>query len=73
MAKSTYRRWTSWPILSPQSHEAGIESELSPLNSSKTHVGPVVLGLRAGGVLNSDGVLTQDEFEIEKRKVLGHP
>jgi hypothetical protein len=24
-------------------------------------------------VLRSDGVLTQDEFEIEKRKVLGHP
>ena len=23
--------------------------------------------------LRNDGVLTQDEFEIEKRKVLGHP
>ena len=45
MAKTTYRRWTSWPILSQKSHEAGLGSELNLLNSSETYMELVVSGL----------------------------
>ena len=45
MAKTTYRRWTSWPILSQESYEAGLGSELTLLNSSETYMELVVLGL----------------------------